>query len=144
MSVVWFPGIGFRPAIWASHRHDEVDPQRPQIAPDADLAYLAKWDGPALTHPLTSTGWVLDPLPITATPHALATPGGNGPTHGGFPVTGGGLIGCCTIGRPDHPGTPGVTQPEPLPPIAPVPVPASAGFLIVALMLVAAIKRKAR
>ena len=141
MSVVWFPGIGFRPAIWASHRHDDVDPQRPQIAPDADVAYLAKWDGPALTHPLTNAGWVLDPLPIT--PHALATPGGIGPTHTAPPLIGGWLP-CCTIGRPDHPGTPGVTQPEPLPPIAPVPVPASAGFLIVALVMVAAIKRKAR
>lgn len=41
MSVLhWFPGLGFRPAIWSSHRADGVDPARLIIAPDADTAYL--------------------------------------------------------------------------------------------------------
>lgn len=38
--IHWFPGLGFRPAVWSSHRTDGVDPARLIIAPDADTAYL--------------------------------------------------------------------------------------------------------
>lgn len=38
--IHWFPGLGFRPAVWSSHRADHVDPPRLVPAPDADVAYL--------------------------------------------------------------------------------------------------------
>lgn len=129
--IAWLDGTGFRPVIWASHRADGVDPQRPVAAPDADLAYLGKLDAP-LTPPLTSDGWV------------LATPDGAGPADAptfGTTTPGGWLPVCCLGGGSETPVI--VTPDNPLPPIAPVPLPAS-GWLMVAIVGLALIKRNAR
>lgn len=80
--LVWFPGLGFRPAVWTPpHRADEVDPPRLVPAPDADVAYIGgKYDAPAgyawgtwIPQPaapapsqITSASLTVAPVPIEA------------------------------------------------------------------------------
>lgn len=109
--VVWFQNIGFRPAVWSSHRADGVDPQRLVPAPDADVAYIAKYD-PFAHIPGYVWGTV---LPASSQPVPAPS----------FP--------CCIETGPY----------EPLPPVAPVPVPASAGLLIAAAVGLALLRRRA-
>lgn len=47
--VAWIVGVGFRPAVWATH---EVGPWCPLLvpAPDADTAYGPKYDGSIKAH----------------------------------------------------------------------------------------------
>lgn len=128
--VVWFHGLGFRPAIWtAPHRRDEVDPPRLVPAPDADVAYAAKYNGPVeiasgyeawpgalpAVAPLTAAGLASD-LPGHGTPFA------SGPLIPGpwFPP----VDYPCRCITPDGPD---------MPPVAPVPLPASAGLLLAAV-----------
>lgn len=77
--IHWFPGLGFRPAVWTPpHRADEVDPPRLIVAPDADVALIAKVP-PALApvepygH-LGNWGTVLSPV-TAAQPSAAALAG---------------------------------------------------------------------
>ena len=116
--VIWFPMVGFRPAVWTPpHRHDHVDPPRLVPDPDADLPMLAKWDAPtgyawgtvipaSLAGPVTastvqsSPWWPVDPLPPVYPCNCITTPPVNPP------------------------------MPEP----SPVPLPASAGLLLVAVV----------
>lgn len=130
--VLWFSGLGFRPAVWAPpHRADGVDPDRLVPAPDADVAYLSKWDAPAAGY---AWGTVLPPVAADAPQITAASLAG--------PVPG---------PQPWHPTTP--TWPEPwfpgpeypcrcveVPPVNPGPQPApvpieagSAVFLIAAM-----------
>lgn len=100
--IHWFEGLGFRPAVWSSHRTDGVDPERPVPAPDADVPFIAKYD-PFAHVPGYVWGTV---LPASSQPVPAPS----------FP--------CCVETGPY----------EPLPPVAPVPVPASAGLLIAAVV----------
>lgn len=133
--VIWFNGLGFRPAVWTSpHRADEVDPARLVPAPDADEAYASKYDLPAtLTGKPDGYAWgtwipgdAAGARQITAA--SLAGPVTAStvqpspwwpllPTEPEWP--------CCIVDRP--------TYPEPTHP-AQVPVEAGAGaFLLVAV-----------
>ncbi len=101
--IVWFHGLGFRPAVLTPpHRADQVDPARLVPAPDADIAYSAKFDPYA---------------------HLAATPTLPGEPEPWTP--------CCIDTTPF----------EPLPPVAPVPVPASASLLIAAVAAFALLRR---
>ena len=133
--IIWFAGLGFRPAVWTPpHRHDGVDPARLVPAPDADVAYLGgKYDDP--------TGYAWGTVLLPATPAQPTTAELAGPIAGtSFPA--GPLIPgpwpsepewpCCAIREPA----------DPLPPVAPVPVPASASLLIAAVAAFAIIRRK--
>lgn len=107
--IAWFPGLGFRPAVWSSHRADEVDPPRLVPAPDANVAYIAKYD-PFAHVPGYVWGTVLP-----ASSQTVPAPS----------------FSCCIETGPY----------EPLPPVAPVPVPASAGLLIAAVVGLFIIRR---
>lgn len=140
--IIWFAGLGFRPAVWTPpHRHDEVDPPRLVPSPDSDVAYLGgKYDAPADTPAGHGFGFVL--YPDTAAPAQLTAAELAGTIPG--PFTAGPLIPgpwpsepewpCCVIREPD----------TPLPPVAPVPVPASASLLIAAVAAFAIIRRRAK
>lgn len=141
--IAWFPGLGFRPAVWTPpHRADGVDPDRLIVAPDADTAFIAKYTGPTIdpyAHvPDSGYSWgtwlPADAPQITAAslagpvagPHWPVTPTQPWwPSEPEWP--------CCIIDRPF----------EPLPPVAPVPVPATAGLLIAAVAVFAIIRRRA-
>lgn len=117
--VIWFAGMGFRPAVWTPpHRADEVDPARLVPAPDADVAYLSKYDAPLVTAsaPVSTPGlpWL---APITPGWPIL-------PPDVDYP--------CMCIMPPVDPVEP-----------APVPVPASAGLLIaaVAVLMIVRVRR---
>ncbi|MGN7867756.1 hypothetical protein [Paracoccus sp. 22332] len=127
--VIWFAGLGFRPAVWTPpHRADGVDPDRLVPAPDADVAYLAKWEAPAdtLGH---GFGFVLWP----ATPAQPTTAELAGPIAG-TSFTAGPLIPGPWHPPVDYPCQ-CVTHPLVNPPLPePVPLPASAGLLLVAVV----------
>ena len=143
--IVWFAGLGFRPAVWTPpHRADGVDPARLVPAPDADLPFLAKYDALEAFIPASGYAWgTWIPAPQPATPSAASLAGvvPGTPVHGSpwFPATP--LIPgepepwfpCCIIETP--------TFPAPLPPVAPVPVPASASLLIAAVAVLFIIRR---
>ena len=112
-AVHWFEGLGFRPAVWSSHRTDGVDPQRLVPAPDADTPLIAKYD-PFAHVPGYVWGTVLP-----ASSQTVPAP------QPWFP--------CCIETGPY----------EPLPPVASVPVPASAGLLIAAVVGLALLRRRA-
>lgn len=140
--VQWFHGLGFRPAVLTPpHRDDQVDPPRLVPAPDADVAYNAKFD-PFGHMPSDGYAWG------TWIPSAQAPADRITAAELAGPVTGtsfsaGPLIPgpwppepewpCCVIREPD----------TPLPPVAPVPVPASASLLIAAVAAFAIIRRRA-
>lgn len=139
--VIWFAGLGFRPAVWTPpHRADHVDPPRLVPSPDADEPLLAKYDAPA-GHGFGFVLW-LDTAPaapqITAASLAGPTPGPavwhpSTPSQPWWPS------------EPNQPEWPCciIIGPEPeLPPIAPVPLPASAGLLLVAVAALALWRRK--
>ena len=142
--VQWFHGLGFRPAVLTPpHRADQVDPARLVPAPDADLAYSQKFD-PFGHMPATGYAWGtwIPASPATATLTAADFAGPvTGPVTG--PITAGPLIPgpwpsepewpCCVIREPD----------TPLPQPAPVPLEASAPFLIAAVAAFAIIRRRA-
>lgn len=138
--LVEITGVGFRWSKPEHHRDDESD--RQHMTPEPDGPYLSKfdWTAPPLSHPETNAGWVLDLLPITATQHALATPGGTGPAYNASPLIGGWLP-CCTVGW--RPGT----QPSDdtiIPPVAAVPLAGTLPLLIAALVSLAILQRKRR
>ena len=124
----WFPGIGFRPAVWTPpHRADDVDPPRLVPAPDADVAYHGKLD-PWDHMPASGYAWgtVLPPVPapqITAA--SLA-----GPV---VPFTAGPLIPGPWWPPVDYPCQCITPDGPDMPPVAPIPIPASAGLLIAAV-----------
>lgn len=143
--VAWFPGLGFRPAVLTPpHRADQVDPARIVPAPDADVAYSGKFD-PFGHLPAAGYAWGTwipgaGPASEPASPGAMLV---SAPLNPGAPFTAGPLIPgpwpsdpewpCCVIREPD----------TPLPPVAPVPLPASAGLLIAAVAAFAIIRRRA-
>lgn len=135
----WFPGMGFRPAV---HVNDYIGPRMdcPAIipAPDADVAYLGgKFD--AYAHlPASAYTWgtVLPPIPAAqVTAPALAGPVASAPFTAGPLIPGPWWPPVdypCRCITPDSPD---------MPPIAPVPVPASAGLLIAAVAVLFIIRR---
>lgn len=147
--VMFLIGYGFRPAYQpADYIGPRLDCPMWLPAPDADLAYLGgKYDAPLDAPPGNGFGFVLWPDTAPAAPQITAAslagvvPGT--PVHGTpwFPATP--LIPgepepwfpCCIIETP--------TFPAPLPPVAPVPVPASAGLLIAAVAVLFIIRRRA-
>lgn len=135
--IHWFPGEGFRPAVWAK---DYIGPKieciLPIPAPDADVAYAAKVP-PALApvepwgH-LPNWGTVLLPVEPDApqvTAASLAGPVDSAtpwhPATPPLPWFPGPDLPCCVIREP---------APE-LPPIAPVPLPAAGGMLMAGLVV---------
>lgn len=136
--VQWFHGLGFRPAVLTPpHRADQVDPARIVPAPDADIAYSGKFD--PFGH-LASTGyawgtWLPQPDAPQITAASLA-----GPVAG--PFTAGPLIPGPWPSGPEWPCCIETGPFEPLPPVAPVPVPASASLLIAAVAAFAIIRRR--
>ena len=134
--VIWFAGMGFRPAVWTPpHRQDGVDPARLVPAPDADEPMLAKWEAPAAGY-----AWGTWTPSAQAPADRITAAELAGPVTG--PFTAGPLIPgpwpsepewpCCVIREPD----------TPLPPVAPVPLPASASLLIAAVAAFAIIRRR--
>lgn len=141
--VQWFVGMGFRPAVWtASHRADEVDPVRLVPAPDSDVPFMAKYD--ALEAVLPSEGYTWGTwLPQPATPVAQVTAAGltaNVPAtpYSATPPE-------WDWGTPDWQGPCCIeTGPfEPLPEPSSVPLPASAGLLLVVVAALALLRRLA-
>lgn len=139
--VQWFPGLGFRPAVWtASHRADQVDPARIVPAPDADIAYSAKFDpfghmpsdGYAWgtwipSSPISPSASLDAPTQEASHDQSLSFTSGPVPTYEpDWPDI------CCVIREPA----------DPLPPVAPVPLPASASLLIAAVAVLFIIRRK--
>lgn len=131
VGAVWFAGQGFRPAVEIPpHRVDHVDPARLVPAPDADAAYLGKYDLP-VTLDAAEEGdgfgfvlWPADSPQITAA--SLAGPGHVASTsfYGATPLlppSSEPRAPCCIIREPDMP-------PPPMP--APVPVEASTAALL--------------
>ena len=141
--VLFLIGYGYRPA------HQPADYIGPRMdcpmwlpAPDADLAYLSKYDAPAdaLGH---GFGFVLWPDTAPAAPQITAASLA-GPIPGPAPFTAGPLIPgpwhppvdypCNCITHP--PSNPQMPEPSP------VPLPASAGLLLVAVAALALWRRK--
>ena len=135
----FFPGMGFRPAAWATQRDQYGD--HAILVVSGDDAYLSKYDGPLDTFAFLPD---LPPFflpPVGGTP-LLATPTpGTVPTYGntsGFPGFFGGGRGGGSSGREEPNGTTPPTKPGPgqpgdgthtggggepgLPPLAPVPL----------------------
>lgn len=139
--VLWFAGLGFRPAVWTPpHRHDEVDPPRLVPSPDSDTPFLAKWEAPAdtLGH---GFGFVL--WPDAAAPAQLTAAELAGVVPGPAPFTAGPLIPGPWHPPVDYPCQ-CVTHPPvnpPLPEPAPVPPPASAGLLLAGMAALFIIRR---
>lgn len=133
--VIWFSGLGFRPAVWTPpHRADAVDPDRLVPAPDADTAYLAKYDSP------TGYAWGTVLWPVDH-----AAPGGQVAASLAGPVasfTAGPLIPGPWWPPVDYPCR-CITQPPDVPPVAPVPVPAAAPLLLAAVVAMALLRRRA-
>lgn len=132
--IAWFDDLGFRPVIWTPpHRADGVDPDRMIVAPDADEPMLSKYD-PYGHLPESGYGWGTwipqpDAPQIAAASlagPAAATSGtstGITPTLPWWPIDTGGPSYPCRC----------ITVPPEVPPVAPVPLPASAGLLIAAV-----------
>lgn len=143
--IHWFPGLGFRPAVWTPpHRADEADPSRLVPAPDADVAYHGKlnpWDHMPADGYAWGT-WI--PAVDTAAPQVTAAS-----LAGQMPGP---------IAAPWHPATPTlpwwpvpeypchcITPPGPeLPPIAPVPVSASGLMLVTAIVALVVLRGRSR
>lgn len=130
--IHWFPGLGFRPAVWSPpHRADGVDYPRLVPAPDADVP-LAKVD-PFGHIPASGYAWGTW-IPADAAPQ-IATP--STPVHQT----------ASTIAIPPYwPPQPTypcrcIVPPVDVPPVAPVPAPASAGLLIGAVAVLFIIRR---
>ena len=146
VGVQWFHGLGFRPAVLTPpHRADEVDYPRLVPAPDSDVPFMAKWE--ALEPFLPSEGyawgtWI--PAPVTDAPQitaaSLAGPvAGPSVWHPSTPPQ------TWWPSEPNEPWFPCciVREPfEPLPQPAPVPLEASAPFLIAAVAAFAIIRRR--
>ncbi len=130
VGAMWFPGLGFRPAVWTlPHRHDEVDPPRQVPAPDADVAYAAKYDGPVLvtSGSVDWPGALPAVVPLTAAGLASDLPGY------GTPLASGPLIPGPWFPPVDYPCRCITPDGPDMPPVAPVPLPASAGLLLAAV-----------
>ena len=132
--IIWFAGMGFRPAVWTPpHRADGVDYPRLVPAPDADTPMLSKWEAPATGYAWGT--WIPQPdAPASPqiTAALLAGPAPQ-PVVSRQPLTpwwppfwpDGPDSPCCIVQEPD----------TPLPPIAPVPLPASGVLLACAVGL---------
>ena len=142
--IHFFAGMGFRPAIWITHRDQYGD--RPPLIVGDDAPLVAKWEAPSDTPAGHGFGFVLWPNtpapaqltaaelaqgniknPDIAHPHWPAGPLIPGPWHPPVDYP-------CNCITPDSPD---------MPPVAPVPVPASAGLLIAAVAAFAISRRRA-
>ena len=139
----FFPGQGFRPAIYLN---DFIGPRLdcPLIvpAPDADIAYSAKFE-PFGHMPASGYAWGtwIPAAAPAATAETVLSAATAGPAAAP-PFSAGPLIPgpwpsepewpCCVIREPD----------APLPPVAPIPTPASASLLIAAVAAFAIIRRR--
>lgn len=130
--VMFLVGYGFRPAhMPADYVGPRMDCPMWLPAPDADAAYLAKYDAPAsgyawgtvlpsdtapIAPQITAASLTDTVTAVSATPHPSQW----------WPVDPLPPVGpCCVIREP---------EPE-LPPVAPVPLPASSGLLLAGLAL---------
>ncbi|VDS07556.1 hypothetical protein PARHAE_00733 [Paracoccus haematequi] len=125
--IHWFEGLGFRPAVWSPpHRADGVDYPRLIVAPDADVP-LAKVD-PYAHIPASGYAWgTWIPADAAAAPQIAS------------PSTQVQQVASSIAMPPYWPPQPSypcrcITPPVDVPPVAPVPVPASGVLLIVALV----------
>ena len=145
--IVWFAGMGFRPAVWTPpHRADQVDQARLVPAPDADVAYHGKLN-PWGHMPAAGYAWgTWIPAAETAKPQVTAaslagqTPGPIAvpwhpatPTPPWWPAPG--PEDPCQCITPDSPE---------LPPIAPVPVSASGLMLVTAIVALVVLRGRSR
>lgn len=136
--VVYLIGYGYRPAYQpADYIGPRMDCPMWLPAPDADLAYLAKWEAPADAPAGHGFGFVLWPDTDPAAPQITAASLA-GPIPGA-PFTAGPLIPGPWYPPVDYPCNCITTPPvnPPLPEPAPVPLPASAGLLLVAVAALA-------
>lgn len=133
--IHWFAGLGYRPAVWTPpHRADGVDPDRLIVAPDADVP-LTKVDPYA--H-IPASGYVWGTwIPQPDAPHIASQAG---PVH---QVASTIAIPPYWPPQPTYPCNCITTPPvnPPLPPVAPVPVPASGVLLILAVAVLFIIRR---
>lgn len=133
--IHWFPGVGFRPAIWASDF----------IGPRLDCPLLILGDDSPIDGKAAAPQYPIDPyaiVPPSALGEAVVAAAGAPAAPTGTPVA--------SITRdpalpgwpgfpswPHWPGKPGVIQPgtqDPhIPPLAPVPGPEAAALLLTAL-----------
>lgn len=127
--IHWFPSLGFRPAVWSPpHRADGVDPDRLIVTPDADVP-LTKVD-PYAHIPASGYAWG------TWIPSGGSIPAAEARAAG---IPGSELTSAPPIPDPWWPPQPTypcrcIMPPIDVPPVAPVPVPASGVLLIVALV----------
>lgn len=148
--IVWFNGLGFRPAIWtASHRADEVDPPRMVPAPDADVAYSSGKFDPFGHLPASGYAWgtwIPAPVAPQITAASLAGPTPLQPVSPWHHVTPSQPWWPSEPNWPDYPCNCITTPPinPPLPEPAPVPLPASAGLLLVSVGALAWLRRRAK
>lgn len=135
--VIWFAGIGFRPAVWTPpHRADGVDPDRLAPAPDADLAYLAKWEAPSDAYVWGT--W----LPQPDTPGAQLTAAELAGPIAGTSFSAGPIIPGPWYPPVDYPCNCITPDSPDLPPVAPVPLEASGLFLLTGLAVLWLWRRK--
>ena len=125
--VLWFAGLGFRPAVWTPpHRADHVDPPRLVPAPDADVAYLGgKYHAPA-GHGFGFVLWPDTPAPVAQLTAAELA----GPIPGPAPFTAGPLIPGPWYPPVDYPCNCITPDSPDMPPVAPVPVMADAAVML--------------
>ena len=125
--IHWFPGMGYRPAVWTPpHRADGVDQPRLVPAPDADAAYHGKlnpWDHMPAAGYAWGT-WI--PAADTAAPQVTAASLAGQAPGPDYP---------CQCITPDGPE---------LPPIAPVPVSASGLMLVTAIVALVVLRGRSR
>lgn len=145
VGAIWFAGLGFRPAVETPpHRVDHVDPARLVPAPDADAAYHSKYDLPVTLdaadegHGFGFVAWPSGTPQITAA--SLAAPAA-GPIYGSLRPSPWWPVDPLPPIYPCNCITVPPTQPE-LPPVAPVPVPATAGLLLLAIAALFIARRK--
>lgn len=123
--VIDLIGTGYRPA-WqpADYIGARLDCAMWIAAPDADVAYLAKYDLPPVDPyaPVAGLPLIADPIMDAS---AIAVPPA--------PVWPDPWAPCCVIQRPA----------DPLPQLPDVPVPASAGLLLVGLVALAMVRGRA-
>lgn len=132
----FFPGMGFRPGIQVMQRDQYGD--KPVWIVGDDLAYLAKFDPYSV---LEGYGWG------TWLPDATAEATGKPLTAGTAPSAPlvAGTSEWASVWRPIERWDPGPVYPcrcIEVPPVAPVPVPASAGLLLLGLCILVAVKRR--
>lgn len=149
--LLFFPGMGFRPAAWVTQRDQYGD--KPILIVSGDHAYMAKYDMAPGAFSFLPEGLSYAELPATPSVNLLAVPTttGGSAQSSSFPGFGGvpGFPGSGGAGRPrptapegsgdghgggsTTPGAPGGDTD--LPALTPIPLSGSGMFLVLALAL---------